>query len=50
MVTVVEPGVVGVPDSRPAGVSVTPAGSVPLTTEKVCGTLLPIPVNVSICE
>ena len=35
MVTVEEPAVVGVPDSRPPAVSVSPAGRVPLTTEKV---------------
>ena len=34
MVTVDEPAVVGVPESRPADVSVRPAGSVPLATEK----------------
>ena len=35
MVTVDKPNVVGVPESRPPGVRVRPAGRVPLTTEKV---------------
>jgi hypothetical protein len=35
MATVEVPSVVGVPESRPLDESVSPAGRVPLTTEKV---------------
>ena len=40
------PGVVGVPDSAPAAVSVRPAGSVPMVTPKLYGAVPPLPVIV----
>jgi len=41
-VKVDDPAVVGVPDNKPADVSVRPAGSVPAVTLKVYGVVPPL--------
>ena len=46
MVNVKVPGVVGVPESRPAGVRVRPGGSAPAVTLKLNGAVPPLPVSV----
>jgi len=48
MVTVGQPGVVGVPDSTPPGESVSPGGRVPLTTVKVMGAVPPLGMSVCV--